>query len=96
MVREPDVMRAFDAWTAAFAQHVVHKGKVEPGEFRAYGYEPPGHRWADVKLKWRELRMKAGRAPAGSSPARQEELGLNEDTGFAIMKKSEGEKLREG
>ena len=24
------------------------KGKVEPGEYRAYGHEAPGHRWADA------------------------------------------------
>jgi len=96
MVRDTDVMRAFDAWSAAFAQHVARKGKVEPGEYRAYGYEPPTHRWDDAKLKWREIRMKLGRAPEGSSPAEQHALGLNEDAGFAAMKKSEGEKLRDG
>jgi hypothetical protein len=58
---------------------VAQKGKVEPGEYRAYGYRRPGHRWADLKLKWRELRLRLGVPPAGSSPARQQALGLNRD-----------------
>jgi hypothetical protein len=49
--------------------------------YRAFGYTAPGHRWSDLKLKWRELRMKAGAAPPGSSPQEQEELGLNHDAG---------------
>jgi hypothetical protein len=36
--------------------------------------------WADVKLKWREVRLRLGIPPRGSSPARQQELGLNRDT----------------
>ena len=94
MIREHEFMQAFDAWTAAFTQHVLHKGRVEPGQWRAYGYEVPGHRWADAKLAWRSLRMRAGRAPKGSSPRAQDELGLNEDAVFRIQK-SDGERLRE-
>lgn len=60
---------------------------------RPYGYEAPGHKWADMKLKWREARMKIGLAPRGSSPVEQDRLGLNEDTGFSATD-SEGEKLR--
>lgn len=76
------------------ARHVAAKGKVEPGRWRAYGYEAPGHRWADVKLAWRSARMRVGRAPAGSSPRAQEELGLNDD---AVLRatRSDGERLRE-
>lgn len=77
-----DVWRAFDAWTDAFAAHVRAKGKVTPGKYRAAGYEAPGHRLADARLKWRELRMSAGLPPAGSSPARQQALGLNRDATF--------------
>jgi hypothetical protein len=40
------------------------------------------HRWIDAKLKWRDMRMKAGFPPSVSSPTRQQELGLNQDTGF--------------
>jgi hypothetical protein len=95
MVREKDVMRRFDAWTDAFASFVAKKGKVEPGPYRAYGYEAPSHRWADLKLTWRSLRMEVGAAPAGSSPERQQARGLNRDATLS-PKKGEGEKLRKG
>ncbi len=88
------VYAAFDAWTHAFARFVRKKGKVEPGQWRAYGYKAPGHRLADIKGKWREIKTGLGRAPKGSSPAKQEELGLNRDSTLK-PKKSEGEKLRE-
>ena len=95
MVREADVMRMFDDWTDTFAGFVRDKGKVHPGEFRAYGYHPPAHRMADVKLKWRELRIGIGMPPAESSPAKQQALKLMDDRTLA-PKKSEGEKRREG
>jgi hypothetical protein len=91
MVREDEIMTAFDAWTDRFAAFVAEKGKVEPGEHRAYGYEAPGHALADLKLKWCEWRMKADYPPAGSSPAKQQALGLNRDTGLSATA-SEGEK----
>jgi hypothetical protein len=94
MVRDDTFMRAFDAWTDAFAAHVERKGRVEPGRWRAFGYEPPGHRWADAKLAWRDVRMRLARAPKDSSPRVQEELGLNEDAVLS-RHKSEGERLRE-
>jgi hypothetical protein len=90
-----EAMSAFDSWTDRFAAFVREKGKVEPGAHRAFGYEPPGHRWADLKLKWRELRIGAGLPPEGSSPARQQEMGLMDDETFR-PKRSEGEKLRGG
>jgi len=79
MIGEAPFMAAFDAWTDAFAAFVAAKGKVPPGEHRAVGYDPPKHRWADTKLKWRETRMRLGIPPAGSSPAEQQRLGLNRD-----------------
>lgn len=79
MVRDGEFMAAFDDWTEAFATFVAAKGKVEPGEFRAYGFEAPSHRWSDAKLKWRELRMSLGQPPAESSPAEQQEMELNQD-----------------
>lgn len=91
--RESEFLTAFDAWVERFAAFVAAKGKVSPGKYRAFAYRPPRHRWADAKLKWRDLRMRAGRAPAASSPARQEELGLNRDTGLRATR-PEGEKLR--
>ena len=94
MIREEEIVRAFDVWTDRFAAFVATKGKVEPGLYRAYGYEAPGHRWPDLKLKWREMQMSLGFPPAGSSPAKQQTLGLNKDATLA-PKKGEGEKLRE-
>jgi hypothetical protein len=90
---EPGPLREFDAWTQRFADHVRAKGKVEPGRWRAFGHQAPSHRWADVKLKWRELRMGLGHPPAGSSPAKQQELGLNHDATLRPAQ-GEGEKLR--
>jgi multimeric flavodoxin WrbA len=82
MVREAEFMAAFDGWTDAFARFVGAKGKVPPGTYRAFGYDPPKHRWADTKLAWRSARMSAGFPPAGSSPALQQEMGLNQDATF--------------
>jgi hypothetical protein len=79
MVRERDVMAAFDAWTDAFAAHVRGKGKVTPGRWRAFGYVPPRKGWEDLKLKWRDTRMRLGVPPEGSSPDVQQRLGLNRD-----------------
>ncbi|HXG57057.1 MAG TPA: NAD(P)H-dependent oxidoreductase [Vicinamibacterales bacterium] len=91
MVREPKVMAAFDDWTDVFSAFVARKGKVTPGEFRAFGYTAPSHRIANLKLKWREMRMGLGIPPAGSSPARQQALGLNDDATLN-PKEGEGEK----
>jgi hypothetical protein len=92
MVREASSC-AFDAWTDAFAEFVGAKGKVEPGEFRAFGREAPGHKLADAKLIMRNWRMKLGMAPTDSSPAVQETLGLNRDRTLHPAR-GEGEKLR--
>jgi NADPH-dependent FMN reductase len=94
MVREAHVLAAMDDWTDAFAGFVARKGKVKPGRYRAFGYKAPGHRWADLKLKWRELRMGTGHPPADSSPAAQQRLGLNRDATLS-PKKGEGERLRD-
>jgi multimeric flavodoxin WrbA len=69
----------FDAWTQQLAHHVREKGKVPPGRWRAYGYEPPKHRWADLKLAWRDRKMRFGKPPAGSSVEAQQQEGLNDD-----------------
>ncbi|HEV2080192.1 MAG TPA: NAD(P)H-dependent oxidoreductase [Allosphingosinicella sp.] len=94
MIHEDEIMTAFNSWTARFIRFVGAKGKVEPGEYRAFGYQAPSARIADAKLMVRDWRMRLGIAPAGSSPAEQERLGLNQDTGLR-RGKSEGEKLRE-
>ena len=90
---ETRVLDSFDAWTDTFVGFVASKGKVRPGEYRAYGYEAPGHMWQDLKLLWRDLSMRLGRAPPGSSPRAQHERGLNRDAGLK-RKKGEGERLR--
>jgi predicted Zn-dependent peptidase len=87
------VAAAFDDWTDAFISHVAAKGRVTPGEYRAHGYRPPSHLWADIKSKWRGLRMLLGVPSAGSSPAVQQDRNLNRDAGIAY-KKGEGAKLR--
>jgi hypothetical protein len=94
MATETDVFKDFDEWTDEFASFVGEKGKVEPGKYRAYGYEAPGHFFKDLKLKWREIKIGMGRPPEGSSPAKQQELDLNQDETLRPSK-SEGEKLRE-
>ncbi len=88
MMREPEIVPAFDAWAERFAAFVGRKGKVPPGEYRAFGYTPPGHRWADAKLAWRDARMRLGVPRAGSSPALQQAEGLNDDATLT-PKKSE-------
>ena len=94
MVKETDVLRTFDAWTDRFTAFVAAKGKVPPGRFRAYGYQAPGHLGRDIQLYWRNLRMRAGLPPAGSSPAEQQRLGLNRDRTLNPSE-GEGEKLRD-
>jgi hypothetical protein len=82
MMQDAQFIAAFDAWGDALARHVSGKGKVQPGQYRAFGYQPPSHLWADVKTKWRGLRMILGIPKNGTSPAVQQKLGLNRDTGI--------------
>ena len=94
LAEEPEVLGEFDAWTAAFTAHVTQKGKVTPNQYRAFGYRPPSHFVADLKTKWRGLRMALGHPIPGSSPAIQQELGLNHDAQLRY-KRGEGPKLRD-
>lgn len=94
MATETNVFEKFDEFVEAFARFVSEKGKVEPNEFRAYGYEAPGHLWRDIKLQWREKRIALGFPPKDSSPAKQKELGINVDETLT-PRESEGEKLRD-
>lgn len=94
MARQTTVFADFDRWCEEFASFVGAKGKVEPGTYRAYGYEAPGHLKADLKAKWREIRTGLGYPPRGSSAHQQQKLDLNKDATLR-PKKSEGEKLRE-
>ena len=83
MVGEAQVMEAFDTWTDGFAGHVATKGPVTPGQYRAHGYQPPSHFLADLRTKWRGFRMAIGRPISGTSPAIQQERGLNRDATLA-------------
>jgi len=94
MIHESEFMAAFDDWVQKFAAFVGQKGKVSPGKYRAYGFEAPGHMWANVEDGIRYVRMMAGIPSKGSSPQNQQELKLNNDATWH-PKKSEGEKLRE-
>jgi hypothetical protein len=93
MEEEPEFLEAFDTWVRAFTRHVREKGKIEPGEYRAYGYEPPSHLMADLRTKVRGARMALGVPVEGTSPAEQQELELNRDASIHY-KRSEGERLR--
>jgi len=90
---ESAFLAAFDEWTNNFGSFVAGKGKVPPGKYRAYGYEPPKHKWADFKLALRDKLMRVGLAPAGSSPANQSQANLNDDQRL-FPKQSEGDRLR--
>ena len=94
MAADAGVMREFDNWVSRFAESVRQKGKVPAGKYRAYGYEAPGHLLRDAKLLWRDVRMRVGVPPEGSSPAAQQELNLNRDRTLNPFK-GEGKKLRE-
>jgi hypothetical protein len=93
LARDEAFLRDFDAWTARFVAHVELKGKIEPGRYRAFGHRAPGHVWADLKTKWRGVRLALGRPPRGSSPDLQQRAKLNRDATVAY-KRGEGKKLR--
>ncbi len=93
MAADADVMARFDRWVKNFEEHVRSKGRVSPNRYRAYGFDPPGHLWDEAKLGWRHFRLMIGQPPAGSSPEKQQELGLNDDATLR-PKQSEGDKAR--
>ena len=94
MVREDNFMNSFDKWTNDFSSFVMAKGKVKPSKYRAYGFKAPGHFWANIEDGIRYFKMMVGKAPKGSSPKIQEDLGLNRDAVWQT-KKGEGKKLRD-
>ena len=79
LAQDDNFLAQFDQWAVRIRETVTAKGPVPPGPYRAVGYQAPGHKWADAKLKWRTARIAAGVPPAGSSPAAQQEAGLNQD-----------------
>jgi hypothetical protein len=91
--QHPEALNALEQWITAFVDFVERKGKVEPSRYRAFGYEPPGHLLKDAKLAWREARMRIGKPIPGSSPAIQQELGLNRDVTLNPHE-GEGDKIR--
>ena len=93
LMAEARVLERFDAWTSAFASHVRGKGKVPPGRFRAYGYDPPPYRWNELKLAVRDVRMRLGVPRKGSSPAIQQRKGLNRDR---TLRPKKSERKRQG
>ncbi|MBC7458338.1 MAG: flavodoxin family protein [Bdellovibrionaceae bacterium] len=95
LVKNPSFLTDFDSWTAQFKSFVNAKGKVHPGRYRAFGYQAPGHKLADIKLLWRDLKMRAGHAADKSSPRIQNDLGLNQDNTFQ-PKKSASETAKNG
>jgi len=89
-----EVLQHFDDWVNSFKDFVSEKGKVQPGKFRAYGHKPPSHFIADLKDGVRYVRMMFGKSEEGSSPRKQETMGLNDDATWH-PKWGEGKKLRE-
>jgi hypothetical protein len=87
------VFPALDALTAALVEHVRQKGQVPPGRYRAYGHRPPAKLAREAKLAWRDLRLRFGKPPEGSSPAKQQARGLNRDATLR-PKRGEGKKVR--
>ena len=94
LIQGKDVLEKFDHWTQSFVDFVQRKGKVKPGKYRAFGYQSPRHFWAEVRLAWREFRIRLGIPRKDSSPDLQQKLGLNKDVTL-FPKKGEGEKLRQ-
>ena len=89
--------RCFRNWTpgpTGLPASSKRKATVEPGQYRAFGYKPPGHLLHDVRLPWRDIRMRFGSPRFRSSSAKQQRLDLNRDV-TKEPKKSEGEKLRD-
>lgn len=94
MIHEEAFMESFNRWVSDFAVFVGQKGKVQPGKWRAYGFEKQTNLWKEAKTGIRSWMLRFGITPANSSPRKQKELGLNRDITLKPSK-SEGEKLRE-
>lgn len=82
MVQKEDVMAQFDTWTDTFATFVAAKEKVSPGKYRAFGYKAPPHKIADLKLKWRQIKIALDMAPRDTSVGRQQKENLSKDATF--------------
>ncbi|MEO5673170.1 MAG: hypothetical protein ABIQ74_00850 [Chitinophagales bacterium] len=76
-------MNIFEEWINQFSMFVLQKWKVQPIRYSAYGYVPSGHIWARVEDGIRYFEMMIGKAPKGSSPKTQKNLGLNKRCNMA-------------
>ena len=94
IVNENYFLETFEKWTREFQHYISQKGKVHSNKYRAYGYRPPSHHWADVKDGIKYFRMMIGKPVEDTSPAIQQELDLNRGATWH-PKKGEGEKLRD-
>ncbi|WP_423148908.1 NAD(P)H-dependent oxidoreductase [Rubrolithibacter danxiaensis] len=94
LLQDENFLKEFDSWTIDFAAFIRSKGKVQPGKYRAFGYQPPGHFWKELKLGWRYFRLMTGIPPKNSSPYKQQKFNLNDDITLK-PKEGEGKKLRE-
>ena len=94
VINDNEFMKEFEIWVNDFEKFVDRKGKVQAGKYRAYGYKPPSHIWANVQDGIRYFEMMVGKPPKNSSVAKQQQLGLNKDATWHT-KKGEGEKLRD-
>jgi len=93
MVQEDGFMQSFNDWVNRFITFVEQKGKIHPNQYRAFGHKPPSHIWANLQDGLRYFKMMVGKAPEGTSPRIQEDMGLNDDATW-FTKKGEGDKLR--
>lgn len=93
MAADKNAIKYFDDWTGKFSKFVHQKGKVMPGKHRAYGFKQPKYFWNEIKLGFRHFRMMIGAPPKNSSPAIQQNKGLNKDV-MLKYKQGEGERLR--
>jgi hypothetical protein len=79
MVARQNVVADFDGWVDAFANFVREKGKVPRGKYRAFGVKRGNPIFKEIPVALREVRLRLGFAPSGSSPQKQAELNLNRD-----------------
>ena len=54
------VFAAFDDWVSALAGFVRTKGKVPPGRYRAFGYQPPAHPLGGCQIEMARTANKTG------------------------------------
>jgi hypothetical protein len=63
MIKEDRFMASLVDWVTRFESLVSEEGKVPPNKYRAFGYKPPRHLWANVQDGIRYFRMMVGNPP---------------------------------